>query len=325
MSVMSFLGGLPALLGIAGFFAYLWVGQSKIGGELLKDIVQRLRTNPNLDLKAYGDLSPAKLGKLVESDSRIKDSVNAQDQKLLRLLIILQHGLTVIVLLVSAGLVGLSVWLISRPQPLSVTVKAPTDVNKDAEGLLVDLDPLDVQWQSQGVPETVTVFLENVDTGAQSGKRTPAADIRDVVFSPSEVHQVATDRGYHHKNRIRSVVEWSKGKATSQPVDLLVGINVELALYGQLIAASGKTGVIHTLVATIDDDTAALPTDYCFTVDMVGRSKTSAVVIPLNSCNADTQVSIPGLNTLDWTRPLGLVYNTPDDRKIVRTQVTGHP
>jgi hypothetical protein len=48
---MSFLSGLPALLGIAGFFAYLWAGQSKIAGEILKDIVGRLRTNPNLDLK----------------------------------------------------------------------------------------------------------------------------------------------------------------------------------------------------------------------------------------------------------------------------------
>lgn len=96
------------MLGIAGFFAYLWAGQSKIGGESLKDIAGRLRTNPNLDLKAYGELSPAKLGKLVESDSKIKDSVNAQDQKLLQLLIILQHGVTVIVLLVSAGLIGVS-------------------------------------------------------------------------------------------------------------------------------------------------------------------------------------------------------------------------
>ena len=325
MSVMSFLSGLPALLGIAGFFAYLWAGQSKIGGEILKDIVGRLRINPNLDLKTYGELSPAKLGKLVESDSKIKDSVNAQDQKLLQLLIILQHGVTVIVLVVSAGLIGVSVWLYSRPLPLSVTVKPPSDVNKDAEGLLVDLDPLDVQWQSQGTPETISVFLENVDTGAQSPKRAPAPDVRDVVFSPTEVHQVASDRGYRHKNRIRSVVEWSKGKATSQPIDLLVGINVELALYGRLIAASGKAGVIHTLVATIDDSTAGFPTDYCITADLVGRSKSSAVVIPLKSCNADTQVSIPGLETLDWSRPRGLVYNTPDDRRIVRTQVTGHP
>jgi hypothetical protein len=325
MSVMSFLSGLPALLGIAGFFAYLWVGQSKIGGEILKDIVGKLRTNPNLDLRAYGELSPAKLGKIVESDTRVRDAVNDQDQKLLRLLIVFQHSLTAVVLLVSAALVGLSVWLFTRPQPLSVFAKPPSAVNKEAEGLLVDLDPIAVQWQSQGVPEPVTVFLENVDTAAQTDKRTIAADIREVIFSPAQVHAVASDRSYHHKNRIRSVVEWSKGKSASQPVDLLVGVNVELALYGKLISASRKQNVIHTLVATIDDSTASIPTDYCFTVDLIGRSQTSPVVIPLKSCNADTEVSIPGLNTLDWRRYPSLVYNSPDDSRIVRTHVSGHP
>lgn len=46
MSIMSFLSGLPAMLGIAGFFAYLWFGRSKIGGDILKEIVGKLRTNP---------------------------------------------------------------------------------------------------------------------------------------------------------------------------------------------------------------------------------------------------------------------------------------
>jgi hypothetical protein len=325
MSVMSFLSGLPALLGIAGFFAYLWVGQSKIGGEILKDIVRKLRTNPNLDLRAYGELSPAKLGKIVESDTRVRDAVNDQDQRLLRLLIVFQHSLTAVVLVVSAALVGLSVWLFTRPQPLSVFAKPPSAVNKEAEGLLVDLDPIAVQWQSEGVPEPVTVFLENVDTAAQTEKRTVAADIREVVFSPAQVHAVASDRSYRHKNRIRSVIEWSKGKSVSQPMDLLVGLDVELALYGKLISASRKQNVIHTLVATIDDSTATIPTDYCFSVDLVGRSQTSPVVIPLKSCNADTEVSIPALKTLDWRRYPSLVYNSPDDRRTVRTHVSGHP
>lgn len=325
MSAMSFLNGLPALLGIAGFFAYLWVGQSRIGGDILKQIVGKLRNNPNLDLQPYGNLSPAKLGRLVESDTKIRDSVNDQDQKLLRLLIILQHGLTVIVLIVSACLVGLSVWLLTRPQPLSVVVKPPSALNKDADGLLVDLDSLEVQWQSQGMPEPVTVFIENVDTGAESEKRTVAADIRSVDFSSQQIHPVAVDRTYDHKNRIRSVLEWSKGKATSQPVDLLVGIDVELALYGRLITPAGDKGVIHTMVATIDESTATMPRDYCFTADLVGRSRQNPVVIPLRACDADTSVSIPGLKTLDWQHYPGLVYNSPDDRRIVRTHVSGHP
>lgn len=77
------------------------------------------------------------------------------------------------------------------------------------------------------------------------------------------------------------------------------------------------------LLATIDESTATLPTDYRFTADLVGRSNTSPVVIPLKSCNADTQVSIPQLDTFDWHRYPGLVYGSPDDRRIVRTHVSG--
>jgi hypothetical protein len=106
---------------------------------------------------------------------------------------------------------------------------------------------------------------------------------------------------------------------------LLVGIDVELALFGHLINPSGKDGVIQTMVAAIDESTASLPRDYCFTADFVGRSKTDAVVIPLRSCNAENQVSIPGLNTIDWQRPVGLIYGSPDDRRIARTKVSGHP
>jgi hypothetical protein len=325
MSVMSFLNGLPALLGIAGFFAYLWVGQAKIGGDILKDIVRKLRNDPNVKVKDYGNLSPAALKRLIESDTKVRDAVNDQDQKLLRLLIILQHSLTVLVLIVCAGLLVLSIWLYTRPQPLSLTVKPPTAVNQDAQGLLVDLDPVDVQWQSQGVPEPVTVFLENVDSGTQTEKRTLAADVHDVTFIPQQIRAVASDRGYKHKNRIRSVVEWSKGKAASQPVDLMVGIEVELALYGRLITPSGRDGVVHTLAAVIDDSTESMPANYCFTADLVGKSKTNPVVIPLHSCDNDTAVSIPGLDTLDWSHYPGLVYNGPDDRRIVRTQVSGHP
>jgi hypothetical protein len=79
------------------------------------------------------------------------------------------------------------------------------------------------------------------------------------------------------------------------------------------------------MVATIDESTATLPRDYCFTADFAGRSKTAAVVIPLKSRNADTQVSIPSLKILDWQRPVGLLYDSPDDRRIVRTKVSGHP
>jgi hypothetical protein len=169
MTLYGFLASLPGVLGIAGFFAYLWAGQARVGGDLFKQIVLKLRAAPNLEIRGYSKLTPAKIGRLIESDARVRGVVNDQDQRLLRLLIIFQRLLTVIVLLVSAALIGVSVWIMSRPRPLSILVKGPEAMLPDSNGRLVDLDPITVEWTSSGRNEPVSVFLENVDTV----KRTP--------------------------------------------------------------------------------------------------------------------------------------------------------
>jgi hypothetical protein len=228
--MFSFLGTLPAVLGIAGFFAYLWAGQARVGGEIFKQIVSKLRAAPNLDVGEYSKLTPAKIGKLIESDTRVRSVVNDQDQKLIRLLIILQHALTVVVLLVCATLVGVSIWLMTRPQPLAVLTKDPEATASAAKGILVDLDPIQVEWTSTGRAEPVAVFLENVDSGKRSPKKRVASDVRSVTFDPTEVIQAATNRKYGKSNRIREVVEWSSGRSVSASKDLAVGIDVELML-----------------------------------------------------------------------------------------------
>lgn len=43
MDAFVFLKGLPAVLGIVGFFVYLWAGQYRIGGDLMKGVVDKLR------------------------------------------------------------------------------------------------------------------------------------------------------------------------------------------------------------------------------------------------------------------------------------------
>lgn len=323
MGVYQFLSGLPAVLGVAGFFAYIWVGQSRVGGDIFKQIVGKLRNAPNLEISQYSTLTPAKMGKLVESDSRVRDLVNEQDRKLLSLLIIFQHALTVIVLLVCAGLVGLGVWLVSRPQPLSVVAAPPTAVETDARGLLVDLDPIMVQWTSTGRDEPVSVFLENVDSEARTPKKEVPSSVRSVTFGPAEVVRAATKRGYHQANRIRSVIEWSSNRSTSPIRDLFVGIDIELALDGRLITPGGKQRPINTLIATIDQTTASLPPDYCFGGQLVGWTSTSPIVIPLRSCNNDSEVEIPGLEKINWARHVGFVYDGQDDSRIVRTHVSG--
>src|SRR5436305_201038 len=111
MDVYAFLKSLPAVLGIAGFFAYLWFGQTRIGGELLKSIVEKLRADLHLDIKQYGQLTPARISRLVKSDERMRNIINEGDRKLLRLLIIFQYLLTGLVLIVCALLIGISAWL----------------------------------------------------------------------------------------------------------------------------------------------------------------------------------------------------------------------
>jgi hypothetical protein len=324
--MFKFLAGLPAILGLAGFFAYIWAGQSRIGGEIMKQIVAKLRTAPNLDVGQYTTLTPARIGKLIASDSRVREVVNEQDQKLLRLLIILQHLLTVIVLLACAGLVALSIWLISRPEPLSLSALAPQAVAPDAKGALVDLDPIVVPWTSTGKDEQVSVFLENVDTGRRTQKKTVSSNVRSVRFEAPEVLEVATSRDFHRANRIRSVIEWSSNSSISESKDLLVGIEIDLLLNGRLVTPNGRQRTIDTMFATIDQSTEHLPQDYCFSTDFVARSKTGPpLVIPLHSCNNDGEVRIPGLTQVDWNRPAGLVYGGPDDPRIIRTHVSGKP
>jgi hypothetical protein len=63
-----------------------------------------------------------------------------------------------------------------------------------------------------------------------------------------------------------------------------------------------------------------------FNVDFVGWTKSrSALVVSLHACDADGEVRIPRLGDVDWTRPVGLVYNSPDDARIVRTRISGAP
>ena len=222
-----------------------------------------------------------------------------------------------------ATLIGVSVWLYSRPEPFSIVHSGPQAILPAAEGLLVDLDPLKVEWTSSGKEETVSVFLENVDSQRRSGKKTVSSSVRSVRFDPADVLAVATDRTYHGKNRVRSVIEWPGVTSASEPKDIAVGIEVDLLLYGKLVTPDGGERTIHTLFATIDRSTQALPEDYAFKGDFAAMTATGPLVVPLGSRNSDGEVSVPGLDRVDWGRPLGFVYGGPDDPRIVRTRVSG--
>lgn len=326
MGIYRFLAGLPAILGVAGFFAYLWVGQSRVGGEMLKRIVTKLRADPNIDIERYGALTPAKLKGLIATDERVRHGVNQGDRDLLRLLIVFQYLLAALVLVVCAALVGVSIWLYARPEPFSLTQVGPKAVAAEALGQLVELDPIDVAWTYRGTDQSVSVFLENVDTGDRTAKKTVLASARSVRFAPAELLPVLKDRSFHGKNRVRSVAEWAGGHSASDPQDLLVGIEVDLMLFGRLATPGGQVRDIHTLYATIDRSTENMPHDYRFSGDFVASTKGGPpIVVPLQSDNVDGEVRLPDLSQVDWARPTGFVYGGPDRPEIVRAKVSGKP
>ena len=112
--------------------------------------------------------------------------------------------------------------------------------------------------------------------------------------------------------------------AQSEVVDLLVGIRVQLMLGGKLITPGGSQ-TVNTLMATIDESTEFMPDNYCFQTDFVGWTKTSPFVGGLKSCNQVRHVDVPWLADIDWSRHVGLVFDAPDDRRIVRTCISGQP
>lgn len=323
MGVYQFLAGLPAAIGVAGFFAYLWAGQARVGGDILKKIVDKLRADPNIDVKQYGTLTPSKLKALVATDGLVRHAVNDGDTAVLRLLVIFQYLLTGLMLLVCAALVGVSVWLYVRPEPFSLSQTGPTAIHPDAGGNLVDLDPISVAWTYAGPEETVSVFLENVDAGHRTKKRVVPANARSVQFDAADLTPLMVDRKYHGKNRVRAVLEWPGGTSYSAAKDLWVGIEIDLMLFGRSIGPGGEERDIHTLFATIDRSTETMPPDYRFKGDFVAKTAAGPLVIALESSNAEGEMQLRGLENVDWARPFGFVYNGPDDSHIVRTRVSG--
>ena len=227
--------------------------------------------------------------------------------------------------LVSAALVLLSAWLVSRPQPLSIVANPPKAVAPEAQGLLVDLDPVLAEWTARGKEEPVSVFLENVDSHQRSAKHIVSSSVHSVIFEPAEVAQVATNRSYRQKNRIRTVIEWPENTVYSELQDLMVGIEVQLMLNGKLVGPAESGRPFNGLFATIDKSSANLPPDYCFDGDFVCVTGTGPTVVPLRSCANDGEVIIPVLKDVNWAKPYHFVYDGPDDPRIVRTAVQGAP
>lgn len=228
-------------------------------------------------------------------------------------------------LVVTLALVVALVWKLTRSSGLAVVPDPPRSLVTDDSDALVDLDPLTVRWTATGPDANVQVSLENVDSRRRTVVHTLSSNVRSVEFSVDEVRAVATRREYRGKNRIRAVVEWPGHAAFSTIVDLHVGLDVQLNLFGHLLAADGSEQEVHTLFAYIDESTAPLPNDYCFTANFAYRTSVGPTVQILRSCHADGTVTIKDIDQIRWEEGYHLEYVRPDDARFVRTSVRGAP
>jgi hypothetical protein len=314
---LGFLKGLPALLGIVGFFAYLWRGQGRIGADTTRLIIERLRNDPNVPLKQLDvKMSAAKLKHLVETDERVRRRVNAEQGRLLRQIVHWQNAVTLVVFLACAGLVALAIMLISRPLPLEVTLSPPRALVAREGKPLLDLDQIVVNWSSKGVGEQVQVFLENVDSGTWTPVRTVASDVGTLTFDPKHLREVASDRAYGGRNRVRSVVKTSTNIFKSATVDLAVGIQIRL--YTNL---GGGRAMIFPTIWGKDEN---IPPGFCFDSTIFGyRSGGDIKKVEINDrCKGNRMLTPSLLSDFDWSRPIGLLYSGPRP-ELVRTCLYG--
>lgn len=231
MGTMQFLATLPAILGITGFVAFLFIKRNGSGDRITLDIVNKLRQDAPEQLPKNSDrLGPAELTRLIEGNATLRSKISEQDFYLLR--DALRHQFitsltvyTITGLMFLAG-VALYTYISVRPIPVSLTSISTESTAEAAGGIMVDLYPLRIGWSSSGDPEDVTVSLENLETHRRTTAKTVRSTEGTVVFYVSDYQSLLKDRSHGGNNRIRAILQSSKAAFVSTEMSVLVGTTI---------------------------------------------------------------------------------------------------
>src|SRR5262249_45958176 len=97
MSTLTFLAGLPAILGLVGFVIYSLLRNQLVGGQITRDILAKVRVANPATLPPSGTLTKQQLFELLKSDAALKATVGGQDFLLLQQALRNEFIITVIV------------------------------------------------------------------------------------------------------------------------------------------------------------------------------------------------------------------------------------
>ena len=208
---------------------------------------------------------------------------------------------------------ALSAWLFARQAQAGKEIQLShfsfSSLDPNSGGAPVDLDPLEVSWQSSGEPEDMIAYLENVQSQARTSAVNVPATEHTVRFQPDPYRSILVNRHRGDTNRIRAVLQSKKAAFVSEVLDLPVGLTVLT-----VVDSSAQL-----TVAAMIDNTRIPNYDFQAKIVVPWRSETAKFLsigpsIPYRFI--PQRISHP--KQLDWSSRG--VYFGPDDPHLVRFQ-----
>ena len=312
MTPYTFLAALPALLALAGFVLYQLLGTNRSGDEVTRRIVGKLRQKAPGKITSDQRLTAVQVERLVLADHELQRLIGEQDFLLLKQALRQQFIISLTVYSLAILFCALSAWLFARQAQARKEIQLShfsfSSLDPNSGGVPVDLDALEVSWQSSGEPEDVIAYLENVQSQARTSAVNVPATEHTVRFQADSYHGILVNRQRGDSNQIRAVLQSKKAPFVSQVLDLPVGLTVLT-----VVDSSAQL----TVAAMIDN--SRIP-DYDFQAKIVvpWRSQTAKFLsigpdIPYRFM--PQRISHP--KQLDWSSAKG-VYFGPDNPRLVR-------
>ena len=314
MTPYTFLSALPALLALAGFVLYQLVGANRSGDEVTRRIVSKLRKSVPARINKDQRLTSQQVERILLADHDLQKVVGDQDFQLLKQALRQQFVISLTVYSLAIVFCSLSVFLFvhqaQAKKELRVEHFSFKSLNPSANGLPVDIDPIEISWQSFGEPEDTKVCLENVQTQSRTDFVTVAAAEHSILFEPNTYRSILTNRKRGQTNQLRMILQSRRSSFVSNVIDLPVGITILTVV---------NSSAQLTLAAMIDN--TRIP-NYDFEAKIAIPPRTPSgrfVSVGPNIPYRFKPEKIPNSKQLDWVRAKG-VYLGPDDSRLVRFQ-----
>jgi hypothetical protein len=304
MDVNGFLAGLPALLGIIGFIVYQILQHFGKPNDIVSAIVQKLRLAAPERVPDQR-LTAGAVDRLLRRDDSLRRLISEQDFTLLKKVLNQQFATALVVYVLCAALCVFGVLQYVRQQ--NAIKISDIDTTSSGRGhILVDLDPVVVNWKAEGEAQQLRVYLENVVDHSRSQTYTVESTNRTVTFCPDDYRPLRRLRDKGQQNAFHVVVEAPNRVFTSNEFDLRVGVEL-------LLVADAHKAV---LAALIDNN---LVQGYAYEAKVVLPLKKSLTPLVLGgTITSKANWPLKKADSIDWQSAKVVFFSPGQDQPIVR-------